>query len=175
MDLADTLITSVRLALDMPDLDVRILDRSSARVSDSLSISLRVLGWSRIGVDERRHTIETSETADPDRLRETIHGARVLRVQIIVDGTTHALEDSSEAIADRLVAGFSRDDVGELLDAANLASPTCGPVDSANARGDNADTRSIAVFLASFNTSRRVSGGLVEWVASTTRPTFSEP
>lgn len=161
MTLSETLIAVVRLAVSSPALDVRILDRTSRWVSDVANVSIRSLGYRRIGTDEPRVTDDGDPSGD---LLETIHGVRVLRLQIIVDGDVHDLGEASEDLADRIVAGLERSDVAELLEEANLSRATCGAVVTAPARGDSADVRSVSVFEVAFNTSREVAGGRVAWI-----------
>ena len=159
-DLSETLIAAVRRALDEPDLDVRILDRGSRWISDVRSVAIRVVGIRRIGSDEPRLAHEEPT----DDLRETIHGVRVLRLQITVDGVSHAIGDASEDLADRLIAGLAREDVREILAAENLSAPVCDAVSCAPVRGDSDDVRSVAVFEASISTSRTIRGALLPWI-----------
>lgn len=161
MSLSSTLIAAVRLAVSNPSLDVRIADRTSRWVSDVANVSIRALGIRRLGVDEPRVRDDGDPSGD---LRETIHGVRVVRLQIVVDGDTHDLGLASEDLADDIVAGFERSDVRALLEEENLSAATCGPVLTTPARGDAGDTRSVAVFDLAFNTSREVRGDLVPWI-----------
>ncbi len=163
MSLSSALIEILRLAVSDPSLDVRIGDRTSRWVSDVANVSIRVLGIRRIGVDEPRVRDDGDPSGD---LRETIHGVRVVRLQIVVDGDSHDLGFASEDLADRLVAGLERSDVRALLESENLSAATCGPVLTAPARGDAGDTRSVAIFDLAFNTSREVRGDLVSWIQS---------
>lgn len=161
MSLSGALIEAVRLAVSDPSLDVRIADRTSRWVSDVANVSIRALGFRRIGIDESR----VRDDGDPSgNLRETIHGVRVVRLQIVVDGDTHDLGLASEDLADQIVAGLERSDVRALLEAENLSAATCGPVLTAPVRGDAGDTRSVAIFDLAFNTSRDVRGDLVAWI-----------
>lgn len=159
-DLEDAIVAAVKLAARDPDLDVRIRDRSSRWFEDTKNVTITPIGIRRLGVDESRRRVSGAER------REVIHGVRVIRLQVAVDGVSHVLGETSGDIADTIVAGLESEDVRDLLAAENLSRATCGSVQIIPARGDNDDERSVAVFDLAFNTSREVIGGLLEYVAT---------
>lgn len=165
MNLADTLIACTRLAIDEPALDVRWIDQTSAWLDDERNVTIRSLGWRGLGVDDVRLTTEGSVD-----VRETVHGVRVFRAQFLIGTTNHDPESDAPAIADRIRAGFHRSDVGALLESANLAAPAWDPVVSAPMRGDNANTRSVAVLEGRFNASRTLRGALIPAIVAARTP-----
>lgn len=152
------IIAAIKLAARDPDLDVRVRDRSSRWFEDAKNVTIAPLGIQRRGVDESRRR------AEGDEHREVIHGNRVLRFQITVDGVSHVLGETSGDIADTIVTGLEADDVREILSSANLSRATCGSVAIVPVRGDNDDERSVAVFELSVNASREVVAGIVGFV-----------
>ena len=160
MTLDETLIACVKLAANLPDLDVRIVNRGDAWRADEASVTIRKSGIVPSGVDEKRLTSED------DYLRETIHGVRVVRVELVFDTYSHESNQSAEDLADYVIGGFHRTEIGDLLDAVSLARPAFGDVRSVPARSTNSDLRSVAIVEARFNASRIVKGGLFDPIES---------
>lgn len=151
----DAIVDAVRLASGIEDLDVRINDRSSRWYEDRANVSIQATAIRRIGSDESRRRAEGSE------YREVIHGVRVLRLQVRVDGVSHVIGETSGDLADSIIAGLEREDVRQILSGANLSRARCGTVSIVGAPGDNGDTRSLAIFDLEFNASREIVGSVL--------------
>ncbi len=152
MDQAETLIACIRLILDDPEADVYVGDGPSAYRNEALSIQIRRLSSARVGVDERRYSVDP----DDGTLRERIYGNRLLRIQVDVDTPRQsAFEETAEEVADDLIAGFSRTDIAALLNAIDLGTPRAQPTRVNNLEDEHRDVRSIATFELWFPASRR--------------------
>jgi hypothetical protein len=162
--LDDALIAAVRLAAGVPTLDVRIENRAGGWRSDDASIQIRNGGIRRVGIDERRF-VEV-EVDSVRFLREEIHGNRVVTIALFFDTNQHDSVFSSEELADTVIAGFHRSDVGAILDAVNLARPECSEVRTVPTKSTNGDVRSISIVDARFHTSRKVTGALYDPIES---------
>lgn len=162
MSLDAALIAATRAALNAPTFDARIEMRADAWRSDAQSILIRWAGFERLGHDEKR-LVPTGLN-----VRETIEGARVLRIAFICDSHRQDFEESAEDLADRLMAGFQFSTVEEILDTVNLARPVFGAVLNTSAPGRYDDARSLVIVNARFNYSRTVQGPLHGTIGAST-------
>lgn len=174
MSIQTALVAAVRLILDDDEYDVGWGRRSAEWRAESHTV-ISYVSTARRGVDERRYA-----DVGTDDMRERVYGNRVVRVQFTVHTDDQDVAESAHEIAGRLVAGFSRSDVAELLDSEDLGGiRPQDPIDASYV-DEHGDERSVAVFEVWFNTHRTHTGTVIPRVkaleySGTTEGSINDP